>query len=358
MGQESSEKQPYGDRAPSRSLRVLHAPTEIAGQVATLVRALRELGYDASGVSFLSHKHEYGTLKELSPSDRATLASKSAYGLRVLADAIRGQDIVHFHTSYSLLPLNMDVVTLRALGPAAVVHFWGSDVRILGIAGRNNPWVHECLNAEDDSAKRRRIRWLGTWMTTAIVGDYELYDYVAEDFIRVEVVPQAIDLLKYQAHPPNPNSSRPKVVHAPSNPAMKGTGHILRVVQRLRREMDFDFELISGKKHAEAIAAIAEADIVVDQLLVGAYGILAVEAMALAKPVICYIRDDLRDRYPARLPIMSATPASVEEVLRSLLTDAELRHRIGLEGRRYVETFHGALDIARRLGRLYEALAR
>ena len=38
---------------------------------------------------------------------------------------------------------------------------------------------------------------------------------------------------------------------------------------------------------------INNADLIVDQLIIGWYAMFAIESMALEKPVICYLREDL-----------------------------------------------------------------
>lgn len=46
--------------------------------------------------------------------------------------------------------------------------------------------------------------------------------------------------------------------------------------------------------HAEAQRWYLQADIIVDQVFCGTYGLLSVEAMAMGKPVVTYIRDDVK----------------------------------------------------------------
>ena len=75
--------------------------------------------------------------------------------------------------------------------------------------------------------------------------------------------------------------------------------------------LDFEFILIEGLSHSEARHLYQTADLLVDQLFVGWYGGLAVECMALGKPVICYIREEDLAFLPAQmrqdLPIINAT---------------------------------------------------
>jgi glycosyltransferase involved in cell wall biosynthesis len=101
--------------------------------------------------------------------------------------------------------------------------------------------------------------------------------------------------------------------------------------------------------------------LLIDQLLVGWYGGLAVECMALGKPVVCYIREEDLKFIPARmrrdLPIIQATPATLYTVLKAWLTvrQDELR-QAGHQGRMYVEQWHDPLKIAAKLQSEYEAI--
>jgi glycosyltransferase involved in cell wall biosynthesis len=104
-----------------------------------------------------------------------------------------------------------------------------------------------------------------------------------------------------------------------------------------------------------------QADLVIDQLLVGWYGGMAVEAMALGKPVISYIREgDLRFIPPAmssQLPIIRATPSTLYDVLSEWLTVRRQElSRVGSRSRAYVERWHDPLWIANRLKREYETI--
>lgn len=156
----------------------------------------------------------------------------------------------------------------------------------------------------------------------------------------------------------------PVVLHAPSHRGAKGTRYVVEAVDRLKSEgVSLEFVLVEDISNAEARKLYERADLVVDQLLVGWYGGFAVEAMALGKPTICYLRQSdfvfLPEEMRSELPLIVATPADIYAVLREWLVhrrdELQMRGRIS---RRYVERWHDPLRIASDLKADYERIAR
>ena len=83
------------------------------------------------------------------------------------------------------------------------------------------------------------------------------------------------------------------MLHAPSNEDYKGSKYIYTAIESLKKKYKFEFIKLQNLSKDELIEEILKCDLVIDQMLVGFYGILTVEAMLLQKPVVCYIRDDI-----------------------------------------------------------------
>jgi len=144
-----------------------------------------------------------------------------------------------------------------------------------------------------------------------------------------------------------------KIVHAPSRRKLKGTEHVLRAIKHLKNQ-DYNIKLIlvENTPHIEALEYYKQADIVIDQLLIGWYGMVAQECMALGKPVCVYLREDLEGYIPSH-PMLNTTSDNIADNLKQLIEDATLRANLGKKGRIYVEKVHSSDRIARRLLDIY-----
>jgi glycosyltransferase involved in cell wall biosynthesis len=314
-------------RAGGRPLRVVHCPVNIAGVPWQNVQALRRKGVDARLVVF-----ERGKLHpeaDCSLDRRGGFARRQLAQWRALALLLPRADVFHFYFGLTLVPKSLQFPILRATGRKSVYHYLGSDIR-----GKTP--------AELAYGKRADAE---------IVGSYDAARWVPE----AHVVPPGIDLAPFTPVPPS-ERARPVVVHAPSSRAKKGTEHVIAACAQL----PVDLEIVEGLHHADARRRYETADIVVDQLYAGWYGLFAIEAMALGKPVVTFLHEDAVERteraFGVRVPIVSATADTLVERLRPLVDSPPDRRRLGAESRAYVEHVHDSAKIADRLLQIYSRL--
>ena len=312
-----------------KPLRVVHCPVNTAGVPWSNVQALRRRGVDATLVVFERyrlHPEADRSLEEEGWSLTGRLLRRQLVQWRAFLRLLRDTDIFHFYFGLTLVPKRFQFPILRLLRKKSVLHFMGSDIR-----GRSPT---ELLYAGSADAR--------------IVGSYDAIRWVTDAL----VVPPGVDLHDFRPVPAV-ERERPIVVHAPSNRLRKGTEHVIAAC----KELDVELDIVEGLNHTEARKRYERADIVVDQLNAGWYGLFAVEAMALGKPVVTALHEDAVGRteeaFGVEVPIVNTTKESLVETLRSLVDSPEERRRLGEAGRRYVEQVHDADANAERLLEIY-----
>ncbi|MFC5354314.1 hypothetical protein [Azospirillum himalayense] len=163
-----------------------------------------------------------------------------------------------------------------------------------------------------------------------------------------------------------PTPERPlRVLHAPNHRAIKGTGAFLRAVEELAAEgVPIELEMVEFVTNDEVLQAILRSDVVLDQLIVGWYAMFAIEAMAMGKPVLCFLRSDLMELYigaglveEGEIPIVNAHLLSVKEALRSLAaTDRAELAALGRRSQDYVRRRHSLTAIGSVFARINSEL--
>jgi hypothetical protein len=143
--------------------------------------------------------------------------------------------------------------------------------------------------------------------------------------------------------------SAPVVLHAPTNPLVKGTRLIEPVVEALDVEGAISYRRVVRVPSAEMPALYAESDIVLEQFALGMYSVTSVEAMAAGRVVIAHVhqqvRDHVREVTGLEVPVVEATPAMLDEVLRDVVSRPAHYREIAARGPAFVAAVHdGALS--------------
>ena len=321
-------------------MRVLHSPVNIAGGPGAISAGLRELGVESTLLVFNERPFERGydvNLRLRDTSRASSLLFNLPKQLRALAWALPRFDVFHFHAGLTLAPQRITLPLLRARRKGIVFQSWGSDLR--GREASEVSYLRSSGAVIVGSYLTRRLAPRGPWPE---------YD----------VVPPAIVLDDWQPSPVEPGDVL-RVAHAPSKRAVKGTGAVLAAVESLReRGVPIELDLIEGVPNREARLRYAAADVVVDQLRVGWYGMFAIESMALAKPVVVHLDEqgaaETEAAFGLELPLVRADEQSLESVLADLVERRAELPELGRRSRAYVERVHAHTAVARRVLEIYE----
>jgi glycosyltransferase involved in cell wall biosynthesis len=321
-------------------VRVLHSPINVAGGPGAISAGLHELGVESTLLVFNERPFERGFDVNLHLRDTSRLSSvpfNLPTQLSAFVWAVPRFDVFHFHAGLTLLPRKLNLPALRLLRKGIVFQSWGSDLR---------------------SRRASEVRYLraadavivGSFLTRRLAprGRWPEYD----------VVPPAIDLTDWEQRPTEPGEKL-RVAHAPSKRAVKGTDAVLAAVESLQaRGVPIELDLIEGVPNREARIRYGAADVVVDQLRIGWYGMLAIESMALAKPVVVHLdaeaAAETEEAFGLELPIVRADEAGLEDVLAGLVDVRESLPELGRRSREYVEQVHAHTKVARQLLEIYE----
>jgi len=336
-------------------MKILHLPVNISNQSRILVNSLKERGIEADYLFFYKNRFKYQNKKGILEGKPKFM--KKFYILKSFIKVIKNYDIFHFHFSKTFFSSNFDVLLLKCFKKKIIMHFWGDDVRLYSIAQKYNKYLTMFpVDRKGEKKKKKKLKKICKYVDAVIVADAELFNYVKIFSNKIFFLPQVIKVEDYKVVYPDPEKKKIKIVHAPSFRKIKGTEIIVKVINDLKRKYDFEFILLQNTPNRKLLEILTEADIIIDQILLGTYGIFSIESMACGKPVICYINNYYRKMYPKDLPIISANPDNIREILEDLIKDGKKREKIGIKSRKFVENYHNAERVVGKLINIYSGL--
>ncbi len=347
-----------------RQIRVLHAPLNFANQAYVLSQALRREGID---LSVATYQWGGGTnIFEFAADTTIPISFTNWLGdeFEALGNVLNGgYDIVHlwnrslvYHGGGDDFFSGLDLPYLRAAGSRIVYRFTGYELRRRSEELELNPFSpfrYGFQSRHREERQKRYLDFVAAYVDGFIVQDPEMQSYLPQ----ARIVPRAVNLDQFPLAEPATAATRPLVVHAPTDRLLKGTDFVLQAAEALKSEgLEFEFQLVEKMPHAQAVEWYRRADIVIDQLLIGWYGMVAIEAMAMGKTVIAYIRDDLKSFFRRGMPLLAANPETITAVLREAIRSSELRREMAGKGRAFVEEVHDCRVVAGSLAGLYREI--
>jgi len=355
------------------------------------------VGLQSWAVSLQASRFQYRTDEVLLGDHDGSLARKRKRA-RLLWRALHDFDVVHFNFGQTIMPqwhpsadaegnssavrrllhkatasldgvLELrDLPLLRRWGKGIVVTYQGDDARQGDFCREHFPITFadevepRYYSPAADERKRRRIATFDRYADLIYALNPDLLHVLPA---RTRFLPYAhIDLRDWRPVAQNENAAQrpPVVVHAPSHRRVKGTRFVEEAISRLKAEgVPLEFALVEGLPNREARRIYERADLLVEQLLAGWYGGLAVELMALGKPVVCYLRETDLKFIPGEMrkdiPIINATPDTLYDVLKQWLTSRRQElPTVGRRSRVYAEKWHDPLKIAAAMKCDYETI--
>lgn len=337
-----------------KNLRVLHAPTDVGNQPWGVSRAERQLGVTSRTVVYLKIFKGFGADDDLHFEKHSRLGRLWVAGRYFIA-ALWKYDVFHFYFATTFFPHFFDLPILKLFRKKIFFTFQGCDIRAAeGCAPAVlNPEKHTHAPYK---VQQQRLRTILRYATKTYVLNPDLLRYSPTS---EQLTYASVDVATWPIHIPIYTLGKEVTIfHAPSDRLVKGSDYLEAAVKELQRAgYKIKLDLVTGVPHDVVLEHIKNADIVVDQLLVGWYGGFAVETMAMGKPTICFIEPEWLSWTPMKndLPIINASTKTIRSVLQELLDHPETWERIGRASRQFCEQYHDPKKIATRLIGDYQA---
>ncbi len=284
-------------------------------------------------------------------------------GLIILIRYLLWCDIVHVYGTKRKIHYWL----IAKLAKYRFVTFVGADIRMPEIELTLNPYYKYAYYDEGYERKHESNNDSNEIVRCLAKLDYGIIVWDAETFIdrkitsKVGIVPHA-SANKTQNNLIKNLSAEKKVIiiHSPTASIAKGTKFVLKAIEKLKeKNIPFEFRLLKDLPNEEYQQLLMEADIYIDQLIWGAYGVAAQQALEMGKVVVAYIA-------PARLklfqeinnlPVQNATIDNLTEVLEFLITNREMREEISRQSILYYKKMHQPENVATKMFATYKSLS-
>ena len=239
--------------------------------------------------------------------------------------------------------LRRDLNRLSRLGLRAGLISHGSDTRDPDSHMQRNPYSYfrtapeEYVDALRRSAHRNRQLARESGLPWFVSTPDLLLDAPGARWL-----PLSLDPAQWQMSRQPFSSSRVRFLHVPSRrvPPIKGTTHVDSVLRELESKGALVYLSPDRVSHGQMSDLVEQADVVIDQIVSGFYGVSAVEAMAAGRVVIGSVSAETRALMPEDPPIIDASPSSLREVVTHIVQQPERFLQHGVYGARFVTRWH------------------
>lgn len=234
-----------------------------------------------------------------------------------------------------------ELAPLRAAGLKVGLIAHGSDIRLGSLHAElypYSPWRDDSW----DYGKRLQAQAerLGAIMNeddgAAFVSTPDLLDFAP----RATWLPVVVESGPWHSDQPLLERARPVVLHVPSNPHLKGSHLIDPQMQALHDKGLIEYRRTEGVPPEDMPALVADADVVIDQVVLGLYSAMAVQGMFAGRVVLAHVHERVRSRIGRDLPIVEATPDDLTQVVERVVAERDESRALALRGTAYAHEMH------------------
>lgn len=348
-------------------MKVLHLPTSVGGNSFGLSRGEKKLGLESSILVSEDSWLNYAADINLNLQHTQSFPKRLFKLAKAFVEIRSRFDVFHFNYGRSLINfpnwgfLHCELPYYPA-GTKLFVTYNGCDARQKYPTMSRTPVAachqKDCYGGMCNSGKRDELRRKGIAKMSRNVQHIwalnpDLLRFLPQE--KSSFLPYTIHRWEDLPHcPVDFNKTRLRIAHAPTDRGAKGTEFILNALNDLAEKYSdqVDIKLIEKVTHAQCLKLLEDVDVVVDQILIGWYGALGVEAMKMGKPVIARIAQEDLNFLPEPMAnevqdaVIPAEPKNIYAVLERCLGDRKFLRQKAEAGREYVNRWHDPLYVA------------
>ena len=152
------------------------------------------------------------------------------------------------------------------------------------------------------------------------------------------------------------NKSEVRIAHYPYYKNRPEWDHFSSVFNTIEKTNKAKIIKIFNLTYEQSLELISTSDIVIGKVLpeIGWIGKFELEGMALGKPVMAYVSDELYDQH--KPPVYRTTKKTFEKDLFSFIDDKDEQKRLSIEGPKYVRKYHDSKTISNKILDYYTRL--
>ena len=350
-------------------MKVLHLPTSVGGMGYGLSRGERALGLTSDvltvGKNWIDYPSDIVVDVECSRFNRNINLFKALLKIR------KKYDVYHFNFGSTLINLrrhpNFDLYFYSGKSKK-IMTYNGCDARQkfltmekYDFSACHNPDCYGgmCKSVENDLSKRNRIDYISKYMDHIFYVNPDLKSFLPDNSSFLPYAVALWDKINFQKR----KCGYPlRIVHAPTNRGAKGSVEILQCMNRLidKYPGKIDFKIIENMKNSDAIGEYERADLVIDQIYIGWYGGLAVEAMKAGAPVAVFIREEdlvhvpLEMAYEVKETFININPKNMYDQLSYYIENPNELKILSEKATDYVHKWHDPKYVASITKSIYE----
>ncbi|HOM06192.1 MAG TPA: hypothetical protein PLW40_00705 [Syntrophales bacterium] len=354
-------------------MKVIHLPSNVGGMAWGLAQGERLLGLDATVLVCSMNWLNYKADKILYNSDRY-LIYKLVKRLEAFFQIRNKYDIYHFNSGATLLDfpnIGLHLLDISHYNGKNIITFNGCDARLkyetmnrVNVSACHEKDCYEglCNKYKIEEIKKERIKKISRYvkhvfavnpdlMYNLPVNKTSFLPYAVAGWNDIEYVPFKV------------KKNRIKIVHAPTNRGAKGSKYIIAALDNLSRKYKYlEINIIEKVPYKKALELYIQADIVVDQVLIGWYGGLGVEVMKMGKPLAVFIREEDLKFIPTQMAqdlketIINVNKLNIESELAKYIENIDLLKAKSEASLYYVHRWHDPKYVASITKNIYESV--